>query len=173
MTILGTMALAAQADSKLQKEERALFEFFLQSANLSPNLEKQARSLFGNMKDFSVEDIPVVDNWLLRKYLMEMAILVTWADRKLHEQEQVFIERLGNKLKFTPDEISESMLAVESFVLDNWSAMHYLLGKHNLELVGSRFKVRLKGFVNKNKDYVVQGNQGKQRTVLFIRKKQN
>ena len=156
LTILGIMALAAQADSKLQKEERALFEFFLQSANLSPNLEKQARSMFVNMKGFSVEDIPMVDSWLLRKYLMEMAILVTWADRKLHEQEHKFIERLGNKLEFMPDEISESMLAVESFVLDNWSAMHYMLGKHNLELVGSRFKVRLKGFINKNKDYVVQ-----------------
>ncbi len=155
-TILGIMALAAQADNKLQKEERALFEFFLQSADLPPSMEKEARALFSNMKDLSAVDIPAVDSWLLRKYLLEMAILVTWADKKLLVQEHIFIEKLGAQLEFPPEEIAESMLAVESFVLDNWSAMHYLLGKHNLEMVGSRFMVRLKGFINKNKDYVVQ-----------------
>ena len=155
-TILGIMALAAQADNKLQKEERALFEFFLHSADLSPNLEKEARVLFGSVKDLSAVDIPAVDSWLLRKYLLEMAILVTLADKEMNAQEHSFVDRLGAKLKFSPSEISESVLAVESFVLDNWSAMHYLLGKHNIERVSYRFMVRLKGFVNKNKGHIIQ-----------------
>jgi len=156
LTILGIMALAAQADDKLQKEERALFEFFLQSANLTPDMEKKARSVLSNIKGLSTVDVPQVDSWILRKYLLEMAILVTLADKKMNEKEQSFVNEIGYKLKLSPNEISESQLAVESFVLENWSAMHYLLGKGDVERVGNRFLVRFKGFINNNKDYVVQ-----------------
>jgi hypothetical protein len=59
-------------------------------------------------------------------------------------------------LSFSEDEVSASLLAVEGFVINNWSAMHYLVGRHDLERISSRFMVRLKGFVIKNKEYVIQ-----------------
>ncbi|MDH3711462.1 MAG: LETM1 domain-containing protein, partial [Cyclobacteriaceae bacterium] len=70
--------------------------------------------------------------------------------------EHLLVQILGKKLQFTDEDISSSLLAVESFVLDNWQGMHYLLGKHNMERVSNRFVWRLKSFINKNKDYVVQ-----------------
>lgn len=156
LAILGIMALAAKADDKLKPEERGIFEFYLQSAGLTKTMEQEARSLLNNFGRLSDVDIPQVDSWMIRKYLLEMAMLVTLADREISESEHEFISKLGERLNFTDEEISKSTLAVESFVLDNWSAMHYLLGKHNLEKISSRFMMRLKLFVNRNKDYVVQ-----------------
>ncbi|GJM30695.1 MAG: hypothetical protein DHS20C17_33300 [Cyclobacteriaceae bacterium] len=156
LTILGVMALAANADNKLQKEEKALFEFYLESAGLDAAMSREARALLNNFGRLSEVDIPQIESWLIRKYLMEMAILVTLADREINPSEQEFIAELGEKLNFTQSEISDSMLAVESFVLANWPAMHYLLGKHNLEIISGRFVTRLKNYININKDYVVQ-----------------
>jgi len=156
LAILGIMALAAKADKTLQKEERALFEFYLESAGLGLEMKKQARDLLSNLNQPEELEIPEIDSWLIRKYMLEMAMLVVQADKKVSKSETEFIAHVGAKLKFSPDEISESMLAVESFVLSNWQAMHYLLGKHNLERISQRFVARLKGYVNKNKDYVVQ-----------------
>jgi hypothetical protein len=150
------MAMTANADNKLQREERALFEFYLESAGLNPEMQKEARGLLNNFGRLSEVEIPSIESWLIRKYLLEMAMLVALADREINSAEQEFIEELGFKLKFSKTEVSESLLAVESFVLTNWSAMHYLLGKHNFEIIGNRFVTRLRGFINKNKDYIVQ-----------------
>jgi len=156
LTVLGIMALAASADRKLQSEERALFEFYTESAGLSVEMKREARMLLNRFGKLSEVDLPDIDSWLVRKYLLEMAVLVTLADRRINEPEQEFIMALGKKLQFSEEEISTSMLAVDSFVLDNWEAMHYLLGRSNLEVISSRFKVRLQGFIEKNKYYVVQ-----------------
>ena len=156
LTVLGVMALAASADKKLQNEERALFEFYLESSGIDAAMKKEARTLLNGFGSLSEIDIPEIDSWLIRKYLLEMGILVTLADREINESEQEFIYELGSILGFTKTEISESMLSVESFVLDNWSSMHYLLGKSNLDVIRKRFMVRLKGFIDKNKNYVVQ-----------------
>ncbi len=156
LAILEVMALAAFADDSLQKEERALFEFFLHSAGLSPEKQIEARQLLNSRVQISDIHIPPVESWILRKYLLEMAILITWADKDMSAKEQEMIDGLGLKLGFTTEDASSSILAVESFVLANWEGMHYLLGKHNMERVGNRFVRRLKSFINKNKDYVVQ-----------------
>ena len=156
LTVLGIMALAASADKKLQQEEKALFEFYLESAGVDPKTKKEARALLNGFGSLSEIDIPEIDSWLLRKYLLEMGILVTLADKKINDPEQEFINELGGILGFELTEISESMLSVESFVLDNWGSMHYLLGRSNLDVISKRFMVRLKGFIDKNKNYVVQ-----------------
>ena len=156
LTVLGVMALAASADRNLQHEERALFEFYLESAGLDSAMKKEARALLGSFGKLSEVDLPQIESWLVRKYLLEMALLVTLADREINESEQEFIQELGKRLNFTEEEISTSMLAVESFVLDNWKSMHYLLGRSNLEVISHRFRIRLKGFIDKNKYYVVQ-----------------
>jgi hypothetical protein len=156
VSLLGIMALAAGADSQLQKEEKALFEFYLESSGLDSDMSKKARVLLNQFGKLSEVDIPQVDSWLVRKYLLEIAVLVTLADREINQQEQEFLLKLGEELQFSQEEVSTSMLAVESFVLDNWEAMHYLLGRSNLEVIGNRFMIRLKQFIDKNKLYVVQ-----------------
>ncbi len=156
LTILGVMALAASADKVLQKEEKALFEFYLESAGLSGEMSKEARSLLNNFGKLSDVDLSHIDSWLIRKYLLEMAILVTLADREINESEHQFILELGSRLKFSEEDITTSMMAVESFVLDNWNAMHYLLGRSSIEVIGGRFITRLKSYIDKNKHYVVQ-----------------
>ena len=156
LTVLGIMALAASADRKLQKEERAMFEFYTESAGLSSEMKREARLLLSRFGKLSEVDLPDIDSWLIRKYLLEIAILVTLADREFNESEQEFIKELGEKLKFSQDEVAASILAVDGFVLENWEAMHYLLGKSSLEVISGRFRIKLKAFVDKNKHYVVQ-----------------
>jgi len=170
LAILEIMAIAAHADEQIQKEERSLFEFFLNSANLSPEKQQMARTLLETPTALDEIIVPPVESWVLRKYLLEMAILVTWADRDMSSSEQEVIRQLGHKLGFSEEEVGRSMLAVESFVLDNWNGMHYLLGKHNLERVSSRFVNRLKSFINKNKDYVVQEIQESKELVALLGK---
>lgn len=170
LTILEVMALAAYADKKLKKEEKSLFEFFLYSADVSPEKQAQARDFLRSRPDIRQVRVPPIESWILRKYLLEMAILISWADKDMSPEEHQLVIKLGKKLRFSKDEVSSSILAVESFVLDNWPAMHYLLGKHDMELVGNRFVRRLKSFINKNKDYVVQEIRESQELMTLLGK---
>ncbi len=170
LAILGVMAYASNADQTITPEEKALFEFFLRSADLNPQNHQLALNMLKSPVDPQNLYLPYIESWILRRYLLEMAILVSWSDRELSTSELRAVQILGEKLNFTPDQVSESLIAVEAFVIDHWEGMHYLWGKHNFEQVSNRFIRRLQVFIHKNKDYVVQEIQESKELVRLLGK---
>ena len=154
LSILKIIAMAAQADNSLDYEEKKLYKFFLQSAGLSFSAEKEAMEYLTEKFDIDDVEFPEIDSWLIRKYLLELAILTVWSDREVKEMEKEFLKKLGKKLRFTDQELESSLLAIESFVITNWEQVHFLQSRHNFHILRDRFTNRVGKVLIKNKKAV-------------------
>ena len=149
-TVAKVMAAAAHANRVIEYEERKLFGYFLDSLSLSSERKKEAASLFENgvgLEDISVPD----DHWILKKYFLEIAILTTWADKKVEDIELEFLKELNAKFGFGDNEFENSMLALEGFVLDFWEELDKLQDRQNFDRVSKDFTDRLAKIIEVNK----------------------
>lgn len=156
LMILKVITAAAYANDNIEKEEKVLFEFFLQSAHLPSEKERIARDYLNKGIDFDTIELPEKTSWLLRKYILELAILTIWSDKIVEESEKEFIKRLADKLFFDQNELDSSMLAIESFVISNWEHVHYLQSKHNFHIIRARFTKRMGRILKKNQKAITQ-----------------
>jgi len=156
LKILQIIAAAAHSNKIIEQEEKALFKFFLQSARLTNENEEKAKDYLKTEVLLEDIDLNFLDSWIIRKYILELAILTVWADRQLDEVEKKFIGKLSRKLGFKHQELQSSLLAIESFVITNWQQVHFLQKKHNLLIIKDRFSKRLSNTLHKNKKALVQ-----------------
>lgn len=152
--LLEVIIAASYADSKLDKEEKELFDDLLESVHLTEPRKKHLQDLLS--KGHSIEDIDLGDMsmWILRKYILELAILFVWADKIVTEEEQAFINKLGLKLDFSEGEIERSMVAIESFVVTNWGNVSFLQEKNNFSVISNQFIKRVTKVANENKKMI-------------------
>lgn len=145
------IAAAAHANHILEFEERRLMEFFLHSAQLPPERKKECQEIFE--KGISIEEInlPTNNSWLLKKYFLEIAILTIWADKKVEDLELEFLRRLAGTFSFSADDLENSMVATEGFVLENWDELVHLQNKKSFNEVSDRYIGRLSKIMDKNK----------------------
>lgn len=168
LNILKIIAAAAHANNIIEKEEKALFRFFLQSAQLTEENERIAMEYLNT--DILLKDITFNkdDSWLIKKYILELAILTVWADKQLEETEKQFIDQLATNLGFTKEEQESSLLAIESFVISNWDKVHFLQSRHNILIIKDRFSKRISHILDRNKKALVQEmNESKELMVLL------
>ncbi len=154
--ILKVIAAAAYANKNIENEERKLFEYFLHSADLPADMEKKAARLIDEQLTLADIDITFVDSWIYKKYLLELAILTVWADKEFEESEADFIEKLSAKLGFSNEETAESLIAIESFVLENWQSIHYLQGKQTYKVVSDKFIQSMSGVLVFYKNSIIK-----------------
>lgn len=170
LDILKIIAAAANSNHFIEEEEQALFSFFLQSANLKKENEKIAKTFLKS--NISLEEIEFSNDysWLIRKYILELAILTVWADKKLEDIEKEFINQLATKLRFSKTELNSSLLAIESFVIANWEQVHFLQSKHNLLIIKDRFSKRISQILHNNKNALVQEMNESKELMMLLRK---
>lgn len=170
LVILQVIAAAAHADNSIEKEEEALFKFFLQSANLKKENELIANKFLNTNLELSTIQLDQFDSWIIKKYILELAILTVWADRNLEASEKQFVKLLATKLGISNPELENSLLATESFVLSNWNKVHFLQSKHDFLIIKDRFSNRFAQIARKNKDAFVQEvNESKE--LVYLMKK--
>ena len=170
LCILKIIASASHADNNLDYEERKLFKFFLQSAGLSSDAEREALSYLNGKIEIEDLEFPDIDSWLLRKYLFELATLTIWSDKEVKELEKKYLYNLSRKLKFKDEETESSLLAIESFVITNWEQVHFLQSRHNFHVVRDRFTNRLGKILVKNKKAVEKELFESKELMILLRK---
>lgn len=170
-SVVKIIAAAAHANAAIAFEERRLFEFFLQSAGLSQEKKKEATEIFDKGIS-SVEEInlPSNNSWLLKKYFLEMAILTMWADKQVEEMELGFLIQLCNYLGFHTDELENSQMAIEGFVLEHWDELNILQNKQDFQRVTDQYLKRLERIINANKGRLVRQVQENDEMVALLSK---
>ena len=152
--ILKIIAAAANANKEIEVEERSLYEYFLHSANLPPEKEREAMLYLDEGLELKNIEFSDIKSWVIKKYLLELSILTIMSDRVVNFQEKEFLLQLDKKLGFDDEELDKSMIAVESFVLQNWQQVHYLQEKHNYKIVSERYMQHIGGLVGKYKNNI-------------------
>jgi len=155
-SLVKIMAAAAHANAIVEFEERKLMEYFLQSAQLPPDKKRECQDIFE--KGISIEEInlPTNNSWILKKYFLEIAILTIWADKKAEDAELLFLRRFADTLSFSEEELENSMVAIEGFVLEHWKDLFHLQDRKNYQQVSDQYIKRMIKITDRNRNRLVR-----------------
>lgn len=149
-----------------------MLDFFLQSAHLSAEKKREALNIFENGIELEEINLPTNNSWILKKYFLEMAILTIWADKRVEGNETEFLKRLSVYMSFTEEDLENSMLAVEGFVLEHWDQLNYLQNKQDYNEVSDRFVSRMSKVTSNNKNRLLKEVQDSKELMALL-KRQN
>lgn len=169
-SVVKIIAAAAHANTKIEFEERKLLEFFLQSAGLSPEKKREAAEIFERGVEIEEINLPTNNSWLLKKYFLEMAILTIWADKKVEDVENKFLERFNQSLEFHADDLENSMIAIEGFVLEHWEELGYLQNRQDYNEVSEKFMKRLSRLAETHKTRIISEVRESKKLMELLRK---
>ncbi len=169
-SVVKVMAAAAHANTTIEPEERKLLEYFLQSAGLSSERKKEAFKIFEDGIDIEEINLPTNNSWILKKYFLEIAILTIWSDKKVENNEQAFLVKLCAYMGFSEDDLENSMMAIEGFVLEHWKDLDYLQNKQDYNQVSEQFVKRLARITDNNKNRLMKEVQESDELMPLLKK---
>jgi hypothetical protein len=172
-SVVKVIASAAHANHTVEFEERKLMDYFLQSAGLSSEKKREAKEIFETGMEVEALDLPTNNSWILKKYFLEMAILTIWSDKLVEDLELSFLNRLSKHLSLPPDELDNSRIALEGFILQHWGELENLQSKHSLQQVGDQFMERVAQVVEVNRAKLIREAKGNTEMISLLRKAQS
>jgi hypothetical protein len=169
-SVVKVIAAAAHANKEVVFEEKKLFEFFIHSTDLTPEKRKEALRIFETGVEISDINLPAENSWILKKFFLEMAILTIWADKKFEDMEMQFLKRFAHHLGFTEEDLENSLIAIEGFVLEHWDQLEYLQDKQDYNHVSEQFIKRVARVAEKNKARLMKELQDSNDVVQLLKK---
>lgn len=170
LVLLTVIVGAAHSDCEVGREETSMFNHFLASANLAPADRTSAKTLFASGLSAAEIELPKTMGWLLRKYLLEIALLTVWSDGELTRLEKAFVKTLGRRAGLSSDDQEASFVAVEAFVLEHWDDLDYLRDRGSYGVIRKHWVSRMKKAVSKYRAQVAQEISESRELVTLLRK---
>jgi len=168
-SVVKVMAMAAHANTTIEPEERKLLEYFLQSTGLPSDRKKEAAKIFEEGIDIEEINLPTNNSWILKKYFLEIAILTIWSDKKVENNEEEFLKKLCSYMDFNDDDLENSMMAIEGFVLEHWNELDYLQNKQDYKQVSDQFVKRLSRITANNKNRLLKEVQDSEELMVLLK----
>ncbi len=169
-SVVKVIAAASHANKDVAQEERRLYEYFIDSTDLSAERRKEALKIFE--EGFSIEDInlPSENSWILKRFFLEVAILTIWADKKVEQVELDFLKQFCHYLNFSDDDLENSMISIEGFMLEHWGELEYLQDKQDYSQVSDQFIRRVGKLAEKNKTRLLKKIQENEEASMLMKK---
>lgn len=169
-SLVKVIAAAAHANHSLEDEERKLFEYFMQSADLNSERRKEAQVIFDEGIAIDQITLPSENSWILKKFFLEIAILTMWADRKVDDAEELFIAQFCEYLGFREEDQENSSLAIEGFILEHWDELVHLQSKQDFYQVSERYLRRMENLCRKHEGHLLKEITESEDILALIRK---
>ena len=152
LDLVKIVALSAKSDGSMSDEEKGIFKIFLASANLNTPQKHEAETFFETHKSLSDINFIYENTWLLRRFVLEIAILTLWSNKGLSELEEQFLNQLTEKLNLKIADRDNAYIAIQSFVISNQTDSLFLKGKNDVALILSGAGKRWSKILGRNKD---------------------
>jgi hypothetical protein len=169
-SVVKVIAAASHANKEVVYEEKKLLDFFLHSTDLSAEKRKEAIKIFEKGIDIKEIHLPSENSWILRKFFLEMAVLTIWADKKVEQGELDFLKSFCQHLGFNEEDLENSLIAIEGFVLEHWEQLGYLQNKQDYNQVSEQFIKRVAKIAEKNKGRLMKELQGSEEIMSLLKK---
>ena len=169
-SVVKVLAAAAHANKNIEEEEQGLFEYFLNSSQLNKKQKEEAKVIFKEGVEVDEIDLPTHNSWILKKYFLELAILTVWADRKLEDSEYEFLQKFNEILGFFEEDLENSLLAVEGFILEHWEYLESLRKEHDYSQVSQEYVERIRQLAEKNAMRLSTALQGRSHLKVLLEK---
>jgi len=175
LDLIKIIAISAYADGEVNDEEKGIFKMFLKSADLDRAHKKMAETFIENPKSLNDIDFDALyyresGSWLLKRHILEIAILTFWSDKALISSEKEFLDQLTIKLNLKEEDKDNAFISIQSFVLNNKNEAVFLKGKNDVELILSGVTKRWVKILGRNKDKLAQELKQSKELVSLIKK---
>lgn len=144
LQLLKTMIVAAYANETIEKEEKRLVRYYLEAALFSEELRETSLALLEKGLTVADLDLETIDSPVLKKYLLELAVLVVSADNIITDSEQAFVDDFCKQLGLSQKEAEASIFTVESFMYTHWQSIGYASHREEPDTLRQHLLVRLK-----------------------------
>lgn len=134
---LRLIVAAAHSDHKISRREAVLQHHFQKSVEFFSAKElDRLRQVFESGLGLDALNFPESD-WVVRRYWLDISLLVLYADKEIGDVEDDFLHRLCQRLDLTEQDLLESKLALGGFLLRFGRKMPFLSSrKSSLALIG-------------------------------------
>lgn len=169
-SVVKVIAAASHANKAVEYEEKKLLDFFLHSTDLSSEKRKEALRIFEKGIELHEISPPSENSWILKKFFLEIGILTIWADKRVEEIEMEFLKNFALHLGFNEDDLENSLIAIEGFVLENWEQLSYLQNNQDYQQVSEQFIRRVGKIAEKNRHRLLKEIQENKEISQLLRK---
>lgn len=101
---------------------------------------------------------------------MEIAILTIWADKRVEDSEMNFLKKLSLQLGFSDDDLENSLMAIEGFVLEHWQQLTFLQNKQDYQQVSDRFVSRMSRVAASHKNRLLKEAMASKELMALVAK---
>lgn len=172
-TVMRLIVAASQSDGTIEPTEKTLFDVFLASSNLNTK-EKQYYTdlLRNNSERINVADIIKVREAepLFHRFLLDVALLLVYSDLHAMEDEVSFLNELCKYLNLSPAHLRQSMVLVESFVLQNNHKISFLRESTSYDRLYESFAKKWVKILGRNRKKLAQELSQNKELILLVNK---
>ncbi|MGJ8660630.1 MAG: LETM1-related biofilm-associated protein [Bacteroidota bacterium] len=167
---LTAITMAAFSDNKITEKEKTLFKVFLDSSSLDHKHKALAKVRFKNgvqVTDFT--DV-VHQNWLFRRFLMDISALTIFVNQELIPEEYEVFENLYKFLDVPKKEVNYSLALIENFVLQYGDKEELLSSASSYEKLYGNLTKRWIKILGRNKEKLAKELKESKDLVYLITK---
>ncbi len=151
LLIFKIIAAAAMANDTIEPEEKNLLKYFTKAAMFSARAQSFCEQYLESPEPLSQLNLYPIGSRILKKYTFELALLVVYADKLLNRGEKKFIVLLSKKLGLGKEEVSSSLLSVESFIVSHWQQMEFLQDPEHFTVLQTQTLEKMASVLDKHK----------------------
>jgi hypothetical protein len=153
--LLKLIIAASHSSESIEREEIRLFRQFIVSTDLSKSESAEFKKAF--KKGISLSDIEIPQmQWLEKRYFLELCVLTVMSDSVVTDEEYAFLEALTEKLQLSTEDLDQSHLALESFLLNHEKDFKSIRDKHAIQRITGKMQDRVSKLMIKNKDRLLK-----------------
>lgn len=161
---------ATTSNGIIGEKERAVFELFLASSTLPEDDKNDIAHLLKAGLTFYDLRLPEDLSWIVRRWFLEIALIVILADNIIDPKEQEFLEKLADKLNFNKYELEDAQNSIQSFILNNFDKLPYLTDKTEFQQIYGNVSNKVVKAVMSNKEKLLLELQESKELVALITK---
>jgi hypothetical protein len=164
-----TIVLAAYSNGRIDPQESTIFDVFLSSANISRSRINWMKEK-GEKLSLSDLELPEESCLLFRYYLLDLAVLTVFSDLIAEDEEKYFLNMLCKQLNVGRDHFNESIVLIESFILENNHRITFLKEMTSYDRLYANFSKRWIKVLGRNKDKLADELKNNKELIALVNK---
>lgn len=161
---------ATTSNGIIGEKEKAVFDLFLASSSLPDSDKNEIESMLSKGIDVNELVLPDELTWIVRRWFLEIALIVILADNIIDPKEQAFLEKLSERLSFNKYELEDAQNSIQSFILNNFEKLPYLTDKSEFQQIYGNVSNKVVKAVSNNKEKLIKELHESKELVALITK---
>ena len=167
---LTAITLAAYSDGVIEDREKAIFNVFLASANLSDDERDEVKNRFQEGATFDDFSFFVRKHWLFKRFLLDVSVLTILSSNEMVDGEMEFLKDLCEYLEIPQYELEENLGMIENFLLKTQDEVEFMKDSPSYEKVYSSLSKRWTKILGRNKDKLAEELKESKELISLVKK---